>query len=360
MPILEGPERDYIVQKLTQRIAVDVRGFFVAQLQDNTEVDPEYLAKLPDIAVPKDLATSAIQMALAEDGRKYKGAFSAIVKGIGVENDTKLGELLKKFETYTVAIQVVADPYTSHFLAQKLPFWNRALLRVKLRQVKNGRSILLVNGEPKSGRSYTLQLLTHLALSGEPMKIAPVLPPVDSTNKTELKPALLAESIVEAMELEPSLDTQPGQGGKSKNQYYERLARWVLEHLPADNTIYWIVVDGIGLEGVDPDCRDFLARLAWKISAGAFQPRLRLILIDFPADDLDALSDVVEIDIAALPSDSDISNVVKAALEQRNIPFNEADIERVLALVQSAVNVPPTDPAYMRMLNKKMREILNA
>lgn len=359
MPILEGTEREYVISKLTKLVQATGRTWFVANLQDDETVDQSYLADLPYHPVPRDLAVSAVNMSLADDGKKYRGSFAGIVKGIDPSLDPKLGEILKKFDTYQAGPAVcAADPYVSHFLAHGLPFWDRAALRGKLKQIKAGRSILLVNGPPKSGRSYTLQLLKHLELSGVPIKVAPVLPPIDSSNKTEMTPSLLAESILYAMELKPQTDKQPGEGGQTKNQYHTRLAQWVLDHVPDDQTAFWIVVDGVGLDGVDPGCRGFLTRLAWKISG---RQVMRLVLIDFPADDLDALSDVLEIDTAcSTPSDDDLRSAIKEALDNYHIAYRRDDLDHFLELIKAAVTIARGDPAYWRQLNQRMREKLNA
>lgn len=91
-----------------------------------------------------------------------------------------------------------------------LPFLNRSKLRQALRRLNDasGPSVLIINGPPKSGKSYTVELLRHAVhenmKSAEPDSFVPVARILFQTGMgASLTPQGFAEMIVSSITSNP-------------------------------------------------------------------------------------------------------------------------------------------------------------
>jgi hypothetical protein len=123
--------------------------------------------------------------------------------------------------------------------------------------------------------------------------------------------------------------------------------------------VYWIVLDGFGMDGVDPWCRAFISRLASKMTGGVYKTRLRLILINYPADELTPVEDHLEKEDVQPPSDDDLKSLIACVLGTHGLQPKPQDLSNVLAEIKSRVNVSPTDRTYYKAMNAVARVVLN-
>lgn len=358
--MLTQTDIDFVVEKLRAKIFNDARVWFQANVSLQV-----YLDNLPYASTPAALAKEAINMALAEQGQKYPGTFEMILEGIDPGLDANIARILKQVRAFmAVGTLASADPLAAEILAHKCLFWGRQLLRSKLQRILPlaGNSILVVNGKLGSGKSYTVEMLTHLNLTQGQFVLAAVRPPIEPDAKGDATPESLAPEIVSAMGLVPDEAAleKIRRDGLTINQFSDRLCRWVLGHIPAQSqTVYWIVLDGFGLDGIDVWCRAFIARLASKIAVGVYRTRVRLILIDYPVDELASVQDYFEEEEIQDAQDSDYRGVVAFAFRLKNLSFNESDVDETVTRARSRVKVKPDAPTFQRELNRVLKGILN-
>src|ERR1700733_13501014 len=161
--MIEQPDLDFVIEKLKVKIFANGRLWF----QPNVNI-PAYLQALPFLDDPASLAKEAVNMATANQGQKYAGALEAILEGLDPQLDMMIARILKSVQAFRITGPLPGvDPLTAEILAHKCLFWNRRLLRSKLQRIMPvaGSNILVINGKTGSGKSYTVQMLTHLNLT---------------------------------------------------------------------------------------------------------------------------------------------------------------------------------------------------
>ena len=158
-------------------------------------------------------------------------------------------------------------------------FVNRRSLREQLRKLSfrsTTPSVLLVRGRPHSGNSWTEKLVTAAA------------------NDTGAKPTYLFEGSVAGVEdviaslfavmgkaehVEPRHTTEQG--------WYRAVCRKLMSFAQANNRVYWIIADDLGIyeDGprLDPEVRRFFDQFALMMADPAMAEWFRLVLIDYPA-----------------------------------------------------------------------------
>jgi hypothetical protein len=355
--MLESTERDFVIDRLKDAIFTDMRGWFLANVNNQAFRD-----QLPDLATPVDLAKRAVDMSLEANATRYPGALIDILNGLDPGLNNKTAEILSKVRLLLIPalVPIGQNPVAALILAHKLIFWGRSDLRLKLQNILPvaGRSILVINGESGVGKTYTSELLTHLMLTGGPM-IAPVRPPLEAGSASDVSPENLAAEIVTAMGLIANEPALPKRVGVTIGQFSDSLCRWLLQHVPPNGAVYWIVLDGFGMDGVDPWCRAFISRLASKMTGGVYKTRLRLILINYPADELTPVEDHLEKEDVQPPSDDDLKSLIACVLGTHGLQPKPQDLSNVLAEIKSRVSVSPTDRTYYKAMNAVARVVLN-
>ena len=349
----------YLAAAVAARMGNQPQNWFAAWVPNQA-----FLGNLNYQPTPVDTAMSAVRMAAQGSGQRYPGALDGIFAGLAPAADPKTEEIHQKVKRYqAVFTPAGGNTLDALLLAHGPTFWDRTELRDSVARLlpAAGRSLLVVNGDPGTGKSHTVQLLTHLELTGGTFVLASVRPPIMANTASEETPEHLAEEIVVAMLLKPDLDNLPKREGLTANKFCDRLCGWVLGHIVSGNAnSYWIVLDGLGLAGVDGFCRTFITSLAYKVTASAWQGRIRLILLNYPAADLLAMEDHLETeDIAFDPPGKDkIKEVAKAALTLHGQSFNDSDLDAIADDVLGRVAVRAGDISYCREVNRRVRQVL--
>lgn len=358
--MLTGTNRDFVVEKITAKLAVNGRAWFLTFLAPASS----FLANLPTTLVSAgDIARTALQMALENNGQAYPGVLLQLLTELATDPSLEPNLRPMILEVRTAEQPVVApagNPLDDKILAHKLLFWNRRDLRRKLQRIMPaaGRSILVVNGGSGAGKSYTVEMLTHLKLVKGSFVLAAVRPPLEPVAKAEMTPEALAKEMVSAMGLKVGDGPLPSRDGSSLSQFCDALCVWMFDRVPSNLDIYWIVLDGFGMEGVDPWVRAFIARFATKITAGVYQGRIRLILLNYPIDELASVQDHLEEDVVGPPSDDELKEVVRSGLTDRQLDFDDEDVHDTLSEARARVTVQQAHAQYWRQLNRSLFALL--
>lgn len=187
------------------------------------------------------------------------------------------------------AARSIAPPYYACF-AESRPFVDREQLRPALERLhapppdatKKPR-ILVVTGNPNSGKSHTKYLLNHL---GEQFGFQPAL--VDySRSARELTPEELGQRIANRL----GLTGMPPPGN-------EQLARWTMNFFDwfagaAGSAPHWLVID-FGRVSISSVVTEFIDELAMQINDSL--PKMRLVLLGYAKPLTTAVKRIVEQD----------------------------------------------------------------
>jgi len=166
------------------------------------------------------------------------------------------------------------DPFASCFARGGRPYINRPKVRDAFKKIAQpgGVPILIVNGPPDSGKSYSKELPSFVSAIQEQKSFR-----VFYCDLSENSQLWTAEKLVRSILLAWSLDEGvPAQLSQSSSHATE-LSEWLTSKTPKDQT-WWIIIDSLSKITPDPGLLDFLNALASHI---ANTPRaLRLVLLD--------------------------------------------------------------------------------
>jgi hypothetical protein len=176
------------------------------------------------------------------------------------------------------ARRAVADPYNACFLeSESRPFVDRTKLRPALKRLNDPPPnalkkprILVVGGDPKTGKTYTKYLIAHLATKfGFEHRI------VDLWSGGN-DPASVGKRIADLLDLEGIPEPGSEQMARFTNTiFFDRF----VGQIKADKNKWWIVLDGFGAISVSKELEEFIGRLAAKVSDSL--PNVRLILLGY-------------------------------------------------------------------------------
>ena len=194
------------------------------------------------------------------------------------------------------------DPLNDLWLdSSGTPFIDRATLRDLVRKVAdpvNGPSVLLINGNPKSGKSYTVELLRHwqqrrqasgsaaAGVAAPPSNsLAPSLAfvPLFRGMGASLTPEVLARKIVDAMQRRDA-PLPPSNATPNRTGHY--LVDWIVEQAEASGKEWWVVIDPLDDDDLLEQTRNMVSILAQCITGPVARKAIRLILIDYPPGSL--------------------------------------------------------------------------
>ncbi len=173
-----------------------------------------------------------------------------------------------------------ADPNDEIFQARWViadqPFFDRVKTRQAIRQLLGSSTypILRINGPDSSGKSYTLELVAHLAEQGPP-HVRFTWASVDPVNA----PSYTVEEL--AAELTVPMLIQEQMPQRSTSSYPKALCLWILRNALRQPGVWVLVLDGFGDRNVGLEVRQLVEALSLQVTAPEIVKRVRLVLIDY-------------------------------------------------------------------------------
>jgi hypothetical protein len=236
-----------------------------------------------------------------------------------------------------------ADPLDATLIG-RAAFVNRRDLRDCMRNfathAAGASHLLVVRGARPCGKSYTWQYLRHLAVSS-----AGALPQRVQLAKGPFTPRSLVEHV--ALLLDLSLAGLPPLADDPQLARIDSLIAWFKGKVATLATPYWLVIDDLNDERVEPAVRDTAYALAFAVEE--IKPaNLWVVLLGYN----EALSDpelrYVEQEQAQFPTEADVSahlEALAASVQQPLEPgFASALAARLCQPVTSLVaDAPPAD-----------------
>jgi hypothetical protein len=215
------------------------------------------------------------------------------------------------------AADVTTDPLEAAWLPNGAPLVNREQLRKGVRDLlrPDGSRVLIVNGPPGSGKSYSASFIRGVQQATGAFRFALVR--YDPGSLRDYGPRELADALGDILGVRLSADATA-----APYVYGRQLAAQLVAAGRADEKPWWWVLDGFS--GARPELADFIARL---IQAAVDEPRVRLVLLGYDQP-LSREAEAVTIyeDIAPL-SEADVRAYLgRLALSARE-PTGEESIE---------------------------------
>lgn len=166
------------------------------------------------------------------------------------------------------------DPFGAYLLKGR-PFLDRRVLRDHLRRLADGSAeILVVSGPPGSGRSYSWELIVHVAAALETIRLVRVNvePGLDGG---QFGPQALAERLGI---YPPDLGANVPAGASRTPGV---IATWLVNEFAGSGEQWWIVLDGFEHRDLPRETRDLLDGMMVLVSAPEHRGRLGLILLAY-------------------------------------------------------------------------------
>lgn len=344
--MLTDDERQYVIAQFTNYLAAigNVRATAVVGLPAPLQ------ARVPDGATPAVLAQHVVEIALADGWSMAPPVLVSVLDSFKAV-DPKLAELRGRIAS--TAPPSTPDPLLARVLDTRSPFLDRAPLRRTLRDFARTNSraqVLVVNGPPKSGRSYTKELLFHFCR-------APAITLCCVARSSWTEPQDLAADLVASMGGD-SRDL-PAPTDTNKERWLSQLANWVLfkaaEARTRMQSNYWFLLDGFGDNPSEP-LRFFITQLAERITNGYYASNdFRLILIEFRRSDLTvSIGKIVTDDTAPLP-DQDLAAEVQAIVSTNGALPAGRHQDCLRLLIQGL----PADDRRLQVLNERLRALID-
>jgi hypothetical protein len=168
------------------------------------------------------------------------------------------------------------DPYACLFVGLRA---SRAVIdRVELRKglkrlAADDYRILVISGEPRSGKSHSWLLLEHLRDAGKLTGANRFVRVTTHTWSGEVTGEDLARSLVDKL----GLDIRLTPSRELEDARVRKLLDLTVGHYPDDDVTRWILLDGLDRPGVQDSARDVAKRLITLVEEGELQ-RTRLIV----------------------------------------------------------------------------------
>ncbi len=217
------------------------------------------------------------------------GWLGELIRAVATDEDVadrqELQALLAELQSATNLQPTFAphiDPFEACFLRTggQLPFVNRRELRSYTTSMlePNGYKVLLVDGPPRSGKSYTREFIEHLSTCLESYEFYYI--DLEEAYFPGFLPSDLMIDIALRMGINP--DGIPPKDAQSA-RWIRNLATWLAgestKHFNDDGRMWWIIIDSIRKVNLSTDMRDLLNRMVSQAEFSA--TAMRIILLDY-------------------------------------------------------------------------------
>ena len=219
-----------------------------------------------------------------------------------------------------------SDPFQEVLLDAGRPFVNRKTLRRQLLDLTSnfGSSVLRIDGEPKTGKTYSYYFISHIARGKG-----------NVVNKFDMdglpEPDSLAEAILDRIGASRPL---PLIGAESAQKWAEKLASIVASAVSEKQTPRLLIFDEFKDAPLPAGTASLIIRLA-KYADEELRGFLRVVLVRFG----DRLSTEVE----------------DAALRDEALPFTSTDILAALMQISAARGWSVTENAVQSRINEHLQ-----
>jgi len=247
------------------------------------------------------------------------------------------------------------DHFNVTFVDNNLALVNRTELRKFLKQLADiqptGGRILVVNGPPASGKSYSIELISYL--NGALRNFNFVLIDLQKMSG-EIRPKHIAESIVSQMSLEPTV--VPNEDQEQDSRWVQLFCNRLQAALRNAAEPWWIVIDGFNHARLSPAINDLVKELSGRIRLTLREHRL--VLLSYPERLSPEVERVALRETLTPISQQDLISFFGQVYYDSNQTYFPKDIAERIGEVFRAVD--PASPQYMEKLSTEVVKVANS
>ena len=268
-----------------------------------------------------------------------------------VSNDTSLVREPSHRSIRAERLKPAGDPCDAYLLRGGRLFLDRRQLRDHLKRIAaNAADILIVNGPPASGKTYSAELIFHVASAIENVRVL-YINAVDESDATRLSPERLADYFAQNVLQDPSWRIIEPRTNAA-------IATWIVNTCAQSAYHWWLVFDGFDETRPPRETRDLLRRLLILASAPGLRGSVSLIFLGF--DDAlvpeEVRSYVLRETIAPVTV-NDVIDFFGKALQERQRAVSDDVLAQVVASVM-AKNPSGDLRALVFSINQELVQLL--
>lgn len=267
--------------------------------------------------------------------------------------------LLQNFhQQYQASIQPPAwyqprNHFETCFIPGRRAFINRKSLRQFIRELEDEQlKVLVIDGAPVSGKSYSSHLISYIAKERKRYKVVRIDLKQDAL--TDYTPQDLARSLARQMKLD--LSGFPERDPHAQvAKWVQELRDWIIGEVNCLEESWCVVIDGFQQTVISNETLDLIKYLAaW---ADNEMPVLSFVLLGY-SDKLPAEenSNIRREDISQI-EDIDLKEFFEQLYAEKNVPVNSELVDSAITTVNSRIQIPRSDPRYLPSLAQAVREV---
>ena len=244
-----------------------------------------------------------------------------------------------------------ATPIDAHLL-NGLLFVNRRVLRASLRSicVGNGKQVLMVEGPPGTGKSYSVELIRHIAQANRD-HIALAYVDLKEEQHAMFQPEMLARRIMRQMGRNAAIASIPRLDGGSEPFWLRELCDWLVGEAEDSGKTWIVVLDGFNNGDLPKNTQDLVVEM---ITRSVGSSLLRTVLLSYSPRQRQIMQQDKRIDYEELKplSREDLQQFMEAHARASNPQAVPTDIERVVDSIWNEVT--STGPDRTALLAKRI------
>ncbi len=281
----------------------------------------------------------------------------ALVGFVAEHNQAFVEELEQKLRSLTPAPGTAwypcGDPFGCGFVGSgaSRAMIDRSKLRLGLHDLVHDQyRVLVVTGQPGSGKSHSWLLIDHLREAGKLAGHKCVRVSTHQWGTAEVTGEMVAQAIADRL----GLDVRLTQSGELEDARARKILDLLVGHYPADGMIRWIVLDGLDRPRVRDSARD-VARLLITMVSERDLINTRLVITGFDPLELGSGASVVVEKIPAINEVLLRSFLVDAAANLGH-DVDPEDLDDLIAGVLSDGGKPRTLPEIETAVVRLVKE----
>jgi hypothetical protein len=235
------------------------------------------------------------------------------------KNNAKVQLCWQRFTTNTGSS--TGNPFQACVLSQFLPFWNRTKLRDSVRGLLTGfgKRTLVVDGLPRSGRSFTRLFISHVAPfhNADPYYL-------DMDKKRAFPPADVARLIGTSFKWD--LKTIPEKHAQ-ETQWVEELGEWIAGNAREAKKTVVLIFDNSNCPGLYPKTKELLIYLTGK---AVDNDRLRVVLLAYNELLQDQAHQLADYDPIQLPTKTDFHAFLAGFCQFKGYGVSASDLAKLV------------------------------
>lgn len=350
--MLTTEDQEYVISQLADYYAAlsNIRAAAVAGLHVDVQ------RQIGDVLTPIQCAQVVVRVCIADAWKHHPPSLVMALQVIAVR-DAKISAIIQRLQQPPAA---PPDPSLATVLASGLPFLNRTPLRTVMTSFGDAasmRSVLVVDGGPRSGRSYTVEYINHFCQHHQEF-----LPCHVTFKGISTEPDQVARDLVTLVG--GSLTDVPRRDATTEDRWPEDLANWVLTQAYGAASRgtppfkVWFILDGFAGRDLKKSVRDFIVHLAEKISTGIYLRMFRLVLLEFDRATLTVRVGRVATDVARPATSEEVLECVRAILTRAIDKGVALSAQQRAKIEKMILDNLPADETLMPELNGRLTALL--